>query len=309
MFWKRTVPAIIVAAVGVIMLLSWFIPHAPFGELEIHATQWYDIIASFAMLLGALNLLKLQGTKVVKRQKGWLFSLAAILAFFMTLLFGFMIKGGYYPNLVDLGDNQEAVFVKIAEVIDTDGKVTEIDLEEVRTLYANPSLDGEPIILHKAVVSKKTASKIVEELTTLGAEVELGELQWGSHVQGSKTYYRWIFYTFFTPLSATMFALLAFFVASASYRAFKIRNAEATVLLVSGVLIMLGRVPLGAFLTAWTQKIPWLSWLHLPTIQEWLYQYPNAAGARAIMIGIGLGIVGTSLRVILGIEKSFMGGD
>ena len=106
-----------------------------------------------------------------------------------------------------------------------------------------------------------------------------------------------------------MFALLAFFVASASYRAFKIRNAEATVLLVSGILIMLGRVPLGAWLTKWTLSIPWLSWLHLPNIQEWLYQYPNAAGARAIMIGIGLGIVGTSLRVILGIEKSFMGGD
>ncbi|RKY55150.1 MAG: hypothetical protein DRP93_03885, partial [Candidatus Neomarinimicrobiota bacterium] len=162
---------------------------------------------------------------------------------------------------------------------------------------------------YKAVVSKKAAQKSIDKLRKLGATVSMGELQWGSHVQGQKTYYKWVFYSFFTPLSATMFALLAFFVASASYRAFKIRNAEATVLLVSGILIMLGRVPLGAYLTAWTQKIPWLSWLHLPIIQEWLYQYPNAAGARAIMIGIGLGIVGTSLRVILGIEKSFMGGD
>lgn len=309
MFWKRTIPSIIVAAVGVIMLLSWFIPHAPFGELEIHATQWYDIIASFAMILGALNLLRLQGTKVVKRQKGWPFSLAAVVAFFMTLTFGFFIKGGYYPNLIDLGNNSDAVIVKIAEVIDDDGEVTDFDIGEARILYGNPGQNGEQIPLHKAVVSKKAAQKVVDELTELGATVELGELNWGSHVQGQRTYYRWVFYSFFTPLSATMFALLAFFVASASYRAFKIRNAEATVLLVSGILIMLGRVPLGAYLTAWTQNISWLSWLHLPTIQEWLYQYPNAAGARAIMIGIGLGIVGTSLRVILGIEKSFMGGD
>ena len=309
MFWKRTIPAIIVAAVGVIMLLSWFIPHAPFGNLEIHATQWYDIIASFAMILGALNLLKLQGTKVVKRQKGWPYSLAAVIAFFMTLTFGFFIKGGYYPNLIDVGDNPEAVYVKIAEVIDEDGDVTPFDIGEARMLYGNPGPRGEQINLHKAVVSKKAALEIVDELEELGATVTLGELNWGSHVQGTGTYYRWVFYSFFTPLSATMFALLAFFVASASYRAFKIRNAEATVLLVSGILIMLGRVPLGAYLTAWTQNISWLSWLHLPTIQEWLYQYPNAAGARAIMIGIGLGIVGTSLRVILGIEKSFMGGD
>lgn len=302
MFWKRTIPSIIVGAVGVIMLLSWFIPHAPFDELEIHATQWYDIIASFAMILGALNLLKLQGRKVIKRQKGWPYSLAAVLAFFMTLTFGFIIKGGYYPNMMDIGDNPEAVYAKIAEA-------TKLPLEEVRILYGVPNENGERIIMRQAVVSKRRAQKLVNELEDLGASVSLGELKWGSHVQGQNTYYRWVFYSFFTPLSATMFALLAFFVASASYRAFKIRNAEATVLLLSGIFIMLGRVPLGAYLTAWTQKIPWLSWLHLPVIQEWLYQYPNAAGARAIMIGIGLGIVGTSLRVILGIEKSFMGGD
>ena len=291
------------------MLLSWFIPHAPFGELEIHATQWYDIIASFAMILGALNLLRLQGTKVVKRQKGWPYSLAAVVAFFMTLTFGFFIKGGYYPNLIDVGENPDAVFTKIAEVVDDNGEVTEFDIGEARTLYGNPGPNGEQIPLHKAVVSKKAAQKVVDELEELGATATVGEPNWGSHVQGQRTYYRWVFYSFFTPLSATMFALLAFFVASASYRAFKIRNAEATVLLVSGILIMLGRVPLGAWLTKWTLSIPWLSWLHLPNIQEWLYQYPNAAGARAIMIGIGLGIVGTSLRVILGIEKSFMGGD
>jgi hypothetical protein len=302
MFWKRTIPSIIVAAVGIIMLLSWFIPHAPFGELEIHATQWYDIIASFAMILGALNLLKLQGRKVMKRQQGWPYALAAVLAFFMTLSFGFMFKGGFYPNITSLGDNPEAVYAYIADV-------TNNDIDDTRALYATPKASGEQIILYKAVVSKKTAQKVIDELQALGATANMGELQWGSHVQGEKTYYRWVFYSFFTPLSATMFALLAFFVASASYRAFKIRNAEATVLLVSGILIMLGRVPLGAYLTKWTQNIPWLSWFHLPTIQEWLYQYPNAAGARAIMIGIGLGIVGTSLRVILGIEKSFMGGD
>ena len=46
---------------------------------------------------------------------------------------------------------------------------------------------------------------------------------------------------------------------------------------------------------------------YLPSIQEWIYYYPNVAGARAIMIGIGLGIFATSIRYILGIEKSYIG--
>ena len=49
------------------------------------ATQWYDIIASFAIFLGALNLLKLQFLKVVKRQQGWQYSVVAIHHSFLPL--------------------------------------------------------------------------------------------------------------------------------------------------------------------------------------------------------------------------------
>ena len=35
--------------------------------------------------------------------------------------------------------------------------------------------------------------------------------------------------------------------------------------------------------------------------------YPTMAGSRALMIGIALGIVATSFRIIIGLDKSFLG--
>ncbi|NOY89449.1 MAG: hypothetical protein GXO93_08725 [FCB group bacterium] len=118
------------------------------------------------------------------------------------------------------------------------------------------------------------------------------------------TSFDWLYVNVYTPLSATMFALLAFFVASASYRAFRARNFEATLLLLAAFLVMLGRVPVGDILTSWLPHQYQLSqWAN------WIMHVPNTAGQRAIMIGIALGLVSTSLRIILGLERSYLGND
>jgi hypothetical protein len=111
------------------------------------------------------------------------------------------------------------------------------------------------------------------------------------------TFFYYLYWNMYIPMSSTMFALLAFFVASASYRAFRARTTEATLLLGAAILVMLGRVPLGNYL-----------WDKLPLVGEWIMDYPNMAGQRAIMIGIALGVVSTSLRIILGIERTYLAG-
>jgi hypothetical protein len=118
------------------------------------------------------------------------------------------------------------------------------------------------------------------------------------------TYFDWIYRNIFTPLSATMFAMLAFYVASASYRAFRARNFQATLLLLAGFFVMLGRVPLGDYMTAFLPE----GW-RMSHWATFIMDFPQTAGQRAIMIGIALGIVSTSLRVILGIERSRLEGD
>ena len=97
------------------------------------------------------------------------------------------------------------------------------------------------------------------------------------------------------PLEATMYSLLAFFVTSASFRAFRARNKQALVLLLAAVIIMLGRVPIGTSI-----------WKGFPGVTEWIMSFPNAAAKRGIRLGIDLGLISMALRMILGIERSYM---
>ena len=110
--------------------------------------------------------------------------------------------------------------------------------------------------------------------------------------------YKWVFDFVFIPLNATMFALLAFYIASAAFRAFRARNIEATVLLIAAIVVMIGRVPIGEALSE-----------QLPTLVNWLMEVPNTAARRAIFVGAALGAIATGIRIILGIERSHLGGD
>ncbi|MCK4461201.1 MAG: hypothetical protein KAW46_05325 [candidate division Zixibacteria bacterium] len=97
------------------------------------------------------------------------------------------------------------------------------------------------------------------------------------------------------PILATMFSLLAFYIASAAYRAFRARNVLASLLLLAALLVM----------SRFNPFIPGAE--YVANASNWLMNVPNLAAQRAIVIGIGLGIVGTALKIILGIERGYMG--
>ena len=112
---------------------------------------------------------------------------------------------------------------------------------------------------------------------------------------GSPTQY--IFVYFLTPLGASMFSLLAFFIASAAYRAFRAKSAQATLLLIAAVIVMLGQVPLGT-----------LIWSKFPNLAAWVMSYPNMSAQRGILLGAALGGISMSLRILFGLERSYLGG-
>ncbi len=127
---------------------------------------------------------------------------------------------------------------------------------------------------------------------------------------GSATPFQWIATNMFQPLQSTIFALLAFFMASAAFRAFRARNTEATILLLAGILVMAGRVPLLEFLAA---PLPPLqppaatASQGLGKLTEWIMQTPNGAAQSGIIIGAALGAASMAIRVILGIERGYLG--
>ena len=117
----------------------------------------------------------------------------------------------------------------------------------------------------------------------------------------------------FTPLQGTMYALLAFFVASASYRAFRAKNIDATILLIAAFVILLGRTPapkiIADFFTGIGIGFMAKLFNFVPVLTEWIMDVPNLAGQRAILIGIALGVISMALRLILGVERTYLGSD
>jgi hypothetical protein len=111
-----------------------------------------------------------------------------------------------------------------------------------------------------------------------------------------------LFFYVYAPMDATMFALLAFYISSASFRAFRARNLEATLLLGAAVLVMIGRVPIGEAILINDTAI-------MAKTSEWILDFPNLAAKRAIQIGVALGIASTALKLILGIERAYLGRD
>jgi len=342
MLLKRHIPLLIVIGVGLLTLFGHFINNDSIQAfVDKDALQWFDIIASFAVFLGALNMLKLQLIKIIKKQKNWQYSILAVIGFAFAIFAGFFYRGA---NFITLSDIKEGQLTIVSEIIAEE--LNESNPYSIRTKLEESQNEFE---IDKVYMTSASAKPVMEKLNLYVETIELKSMPWGAHVQTMGSLFYWMFINIITPLGATMFALLAFFVASASYRAFRIRNFEATLLLVAGIILMLGRVPIGGLIPWWVVSLmlmfgigaiaapfikertillgivgggilifiitgTFMGWnqnppdlLSIPVIQDWIFAYPTLAGSRALMIGIALGIVATSFRIIIGLDKSFLG--
>lgn len=206
---KRTFPLALTFIVGMYPIFAFFVPHRVIAG----PNDWLDnaliIVASFALPLGAVNVIMINASKISGRRKGWPYSIVILVG-----------------------------------------------------------------------------------LVTMGL---VGVL--GAYRQDSLGQFKYMFENMVSPLQSTMFALLSFYVASAAYRAFRAKNLDAGILLVAAIVVMLGRIPFGDMLSGGT----------MTPLSEWLMTIPNAAAQRGIIIGAALGAASMSIRIILGIETTYLG--
>ena len=214
---KRELPLFVTAAIGLFMILSFFVPHQVVSVPADFLQQSAVILVAFGYVLGGANALRVNFDGISKRAPGWPYKIVLVVALLTMVVIGAIEGRGF---------------------------------------------------------------------------------------QGEGTRFTWLYDRLYSPMSATMFALLAFFIASAAFRAFRIRTLEAGLLAVAALIVMIGRVPIGQVLT---NALP--TGLQLPAIQEWIMNVPQNAAKRAILIGAALGVMATGLRVILGIERSYLSGE
>jgi uncharacterized membrane protein YhaH (DUF805 family) len=214
---KRELPLFVTAAVGLFMILSFFVPHQVVSVPADFLQQSAIIVVAFGIVLGGANLLRVNLEGVARRQPGWPYKLVLVVGLVVTVALG-----------------------------------------------------------------------LIE----------------GRDFQAAGTRSTWVYDQIYSSMSSAMFALLAFFIASAAFRAFRIRTAEAALLALAAFIIMMGRVPLGGVLTAGLPRA-----LRIESWAQWILDVPQNAANRAILIGAALGVMATGLRVILGIERSYLSGE
>ena len=305
---KREIPLTIAFLCGLGMILAFFIPTPFFKQLEVTLSNWVQIVSAFAIFLALFSLIRIHGEKISRQEADYPYSVVLLATLFITTASGiFYGVNDFYPEYVVLEKAQVEQLVATAKVwgeaknteerqkiLDEQGGEIKKMLGTWRAVSLAKNLDDVSGLVKGAAEAKKDPIPPREDGPYSGKYVV------------KVAYYnvfQWIYDYAYTPLQATMFSLLAFYMASAAFRAFKARTIEGTLLLTAAFLVMIGRVSFGYWLN---QKF-W--WLPFPGIQERIMDIPTTAGQRAVMIGAALGVISASLRMLLGLEQTYLGGE
>ncbi|MBF0547213.1 MAG: hypothetical protein HQM08_22425 [Candidatus Riflebacteria bacterium] len=276
-FFKYLLPPLITFVTGLFLIISFFLDES-FSEvkrIELMTQKWIVIVAIFALILGVANLLKANLKKISEKKDGWGYNLVLVISFCITAVIGFL--SGLSDKPPAIGDVRWNQDIK----------------GYVRIITTTPCTNAtEPPVFGFEVCDETMKDLPVKKEAT-------AEKLKTSFKKTFENLNDFIFQGILKPAGATMISLLAFFIASAAFRAFRIKSIEASILFISAIVVMIGNVPLGNTISGGL----------LPRLKDWILEVPGSGAQTAIIIGAAAGYIVAALKLIFGVERTHLGGE
>ena len=306
----------------------------PFGTLEFgyyhdEISRGVQIVSFMAIGLGLLNILSVHGGNLIKMKKGWGNSLALLLGLFVM----FAVEGIDFVNSVQrvtVWEEYQHLATFSEKVLTEDGANPDIAAGRLATI--TPLLNGEPgeqseFLQDGEAVTPESYNELQTNQLEINTRLEQliaayrgetsPEERPALHQQleedlreqalvaktisqenyeslGMRRTAKFLFGSFFVPLGSAMFSLLAFYIAAAAYRTFRIRSLEAGIMMLAALVVMLGQIPHGPIYIS----------EDLPAIRLWILEYLSTPAFRAIYFGSMIAGLAMATRMWLSLERS-----
>jgi hypothetical protein len=316
---------------GVYFFLEFVLPADingfKFGAYNDQITNAFIVVGTMAVGLGLINLLRVHGAKVIFLRRGWVNSVALLFGLVLMLFvtgrdwlatLGISRQAQQLGTLADFAariasDHQSAGGDPAARL-----RILAAAVESRLSALAD-DLNGRGARTPEAAdltAGVQRVRKLAADIPVQsGAAVDPGLEQLAVELRGvaalerevlyqqyegspTKALYSFFYQGLFVPLGSAMFALLGFFIATAAYRAFRVRSWESGLMMGAAILVMLGQIPFGIWL-----------WKGMPGVRLWLLAVPNSAAFRAITIGAAIASLVMAFRMWLSIESETFSRD
>ena len=297
---------------GIYFFLEFFLPEElmgiKFSAYHKEISLGFRLIGSMAIGLGVINILMIHSSKVFFIKKGWFNSFALLLGLFV--MFGVTVSDWLILKDKLQPVEQFNMLSAFASKLDQEQDLTKISLlseaisQSKIDLNFNSKTVNDPKILnvYKLYIEQGQQLDLVNSSALADLSKLLSSYAGTLHQlisykhRGSFISYfnEYLYQGFFVSLGAAMFSLLAFYVASAAYRAFRVKSFESALMMLAAVIVMLGQIPFGIWI-----------WDGFPELRLWLLSILNSAVFRAITIGGGIAGLIIALRMWLSIETKY----
>lgn len=309
---------------GLYFLLEFLVPKKvgsfEFGIFHEQILDGARTVGAMAIGLGVINILFVHGMRLIKRSRGVLESAAVI--------FGFLIMTAFQAAEFVASEQAVAAWQRYASVKEYLEKNRSAIVEKSESIPLD--LTTKFYLEQRALLTPQPERLFRELDTAIERQLELVEgvrtattsregafdallIQTSVVAKFAQEYYPtaakeglvpklsdFLFYGFFVPLGASMFALLGFYIVSAAYNSFRARSVEAAVMMFAAIIVILGQIPQGSIYIS----------EHLPSMRLWLMEYLNTPANRAIYFGSAIAGLAMAVRLWLSLDKNQqIGGD